>query len=827
MGMKGLKVFYRQTQHFLVSPLLHQRVTIPVHLLAFPKLLANQIHWFPSLSSSIVRHVSIEFQFQLELHTPPHLSDQNLSLMRWMCMAMIECLDDVFRAPMRLVHRNIKPDNFLVRVDRNSKKCTVVLGDLGMVKILDSISSSTSSKSAIQGERKEKTKQKNSGCGTLVYNSYETLLDGTQTQKSDGYSLGMSILALFLCEPPFTSLPIFRERLMENDVCPRLSQSPLFKSLLTIEGGKYELVHKCLNEVFTELTQLDVDKRMSVHEARKKVLSIKHLLPKIGEGFKCPSIDDIVKDQLAKYGNPGCIVEEGEDVARIKKSDYGYDGKKEYGKRIEFDEPISVSLPSALQNMDKENHDIPSHDQESQSSHQDVKQIHTSQDSISTIQSTVHDHRDMITFSYERDGSGQKIFSAEENDHISKHQCLHPSSDSFFPILKDEKELEWQKYQKELNLSGVVMDRLCRLGKGGFGEVFLVEVNDIPFPCVLKRMLRKNREFLVNIEMRCRMEFEMQKKLFEDSVCFYRIPRPLYILGPLDDDWRKCDSGFIMEFCDGGSVKNFSRIWCSDGKYANDQNDSDTYNRYSDIDTSILNPVKIASVCVGMIECLDDVFRAKNSFVHRDVKPDNFLVRISSKDEEFIVVLSDLGIAQIFDSVSSTTSTTAMCDKKKEKNPNQRPSRCGTLGMSILALFLDQDPFIQMPIFRRVRSHSERIEVLKDCLREHIGPTIEDNPLFDLLLDIEGGKYYPVHACLSEVFMGLTRLDEDDRMSVHMARKKVQSIKYLLPKIGECLKRPSLDDIIFYYNQSFAVKKKEKKKEKELGEELVDGRPNE
>ncbi|GKT23557.1 hypothetical protein ADUPG1_012467 [Aduncisulcus paluster] len=59
------------------------------------------------------------------------------------------------------------------------------------------------------------------------------------------------------------------------------------------------------------MTKLDIDERMSVHEACEKVQSIKRLLPKIGEGWKCPSIDDIVKAQLAKHkGDTGSIVDE-------------------------------------------------------------------------------------------------------------------------------------------------------------------------------------------------------------------------------------------------------------------------------------------------------------------------------------------------------------------------------------------------------------------------------------------------------------------------------------------------------------------------------------
>ncbi|GKT29859.1 hypothetical protein ADUPG1_014247, partial [Aduncisulcus paluster] len=421
-----------------------------------------------------------------------------------LCVGMIECLDDVFRAKKDLVHRDIKPDNFLVRVDPDSKKCTVVLSDLGLVKILDSISSSTTTKSGLiqpihldtkketQNQtpskcgtlvynsyetllagtqtqksdgyslgmsilalficehpfvslplfrevvrkhlgddfrinleimgvlmdsissstttksgliqpihldtKKETQNQTPSKCGTLVYNSYETLLAGTQTQKSDGYSLGMSILALFICEHPFVSLPLFREvvrkhlgddfrinleimgvlmGLMEKNMSPKLSQSHLFKSLLTIEGGKFQPVHACLSEVFTGLTQFHIDKRMSVLRAREKVQSIKHLLPDIGEGFECPSVDDIIKEQKQKhYGYSGSIIGGPMSHSEVQEStinshdiiDRDHDeSEKESEEQSGRDkdhitQSVSSKLQSTLdQSTEKDNRDMPSY----------------------------------------------------------------------------------------------------------------------------------------------------------------------------------------------------------------------------------------------------------------------------------------------------------------------------------------------------------------------------------------------------------------------------------------------------------------------------------
>ncbi|GKT33347.1 hypothetical protein ADUPG1_007287, partial [Aduncisulcus paluster] len=90
--------------------------------------------------------------------------------------------------------------------------------------------------------------------------------------------------------------------LIEKNRTTKLKDSPLFKSLNHIDDGKFKAVYSCLNDVFTGLTRKDDDKRMSVHQAREKVQSIKALLPMLGEGFECPSIEDIVHEQRRQYG---------------------------------------------------------------------------------------------------------------------------------------------------------------------------------------------------------------------------------------------------------------------------------------------------------------------------------------------------------------------------------------------------------------------------------------------------------------------------------------------------------------------------------------------
>ncbi|GKT26851.1 hypothetical protein ADUPG1_013503, partial [Aduncisulcus paluster] len=397
---------------------------------------------------------------------------------------------------------------------------------------------------------------------------------------------------------------------------------------------------------------------------------------------------------------------------------------------------------------------------------------------------------------------------------------------------KEKERKEHKPKHDSLTLtSASTLTPQCIIGSGGFGEVLLVKVDGIPFPCVLKKMLKIADEKVVKD---CRKEFKVQLKLFNNPKCFNRIPRPLYILDLLDCDMKGI-YGFLMEFCVGGSVSAFSKRWCADGKYESGVDDEDSECSSSESADDVcasfgpkaMNPVKVCSLCVGMIECLDDVFTAKPKLVHRDVKPDNFLVRVDPKDGECTVVLADLGFVHIQDSISSSSfsqqidssSLTSKTGSKEvgESQPDDN-SNCGTfvfnsyetltegiqtqmsdgysLGLSILSLFTAIPPFLGHPGLRGIVNPIQFISKLSELLKSGLTPKLTSSPLFKSLVTIEEGDYKPVYECLNKVFLGLTEFDAEKRMSVHQARMSVQSIKPLLPKIGEGWKCPSIETIV-------------------------------
>ncbi|GKT36038.1 hypothetical protein ADUPG1_009074, partial [Aduncisulcus paluster] len=118
---------------------------------------------------------------------------------------------------------------------------------------------------------------------------------------------------------------------------------------------------------------------------------------------------------------------------------------------------------------------------------------------------------------------------------------------------KDGKPKYNPKHDSLTLTSASTLTSQCIIGSGGFGEVLLVLIDGIPFPCVLKKMLRIADKTVVK---GCRKEFKVQLKLFTNPKCFNRIPRPLYILDLLDCEMKGV-YGFLMEFCVGGSVSAF------------------------------------------------------------------------------------------------------------------------------------------------------------------------------------------------------------------------------------------------------------------------------
>ncbi|GKT34819.1 hypothetical protein ADUPG1_008102, partial [Aduncisulcus paluster] len=184
----------------------------------------------------------------------------------------------------------------------------------------------------------------------------------------------------------------------------------------------------------------------------------------------------------------------------------------------------------------------------------------------------------------------------------------------------------------------------CVLGKGGFGEVFLVSVNGIKEFIVLKRFLKQGD---IETIIECKKEFRAQQRMFLNPKCYSRIARPMYILNLLDKSTLRGVYGFMMEFCAGGSVSDFVRDWCF-SRPKIDKLPYESEGSEDDFDDLIASsppqpdPIRIACVCVHMIECLHDVFVSRPEFIDRDIKPDNFLVRVDPISNVCTIVLGDL-----------------------------------------------------------------------------------------------------------------------------------------------------------------------------------------
>ncbi|GKT13841.1 hypothetical protein ADUPG1_010349, partial [Aduncisulcus paluster] len=60
-------------------------------------------------------------------------------------------------------------------------------------------------------------------------------------------------------------------------------------------------VAECVLDVFKDLTQLHVSDRISVREARERLAPIKKFVPKIGDGFKFPTVEELIEYYKKKH----------------------------------------------------------------------------------------------------------------------------------------------------------------------------------------------------------------------------------------------------------------------------------------------------------------------------------------------------------------------------------------------------------------------------------------------------------------------------------------------------------------------------------------------
>ncbi|GKT21205.1 hypothetical protein ADUPG1_011837 [Aduncisulcus paluster] len=282
----------------------------------------------------------------------------------------------------------------------------------------------------------------------------------------------------------------------------------------------------------------------------------------------------------------------------------------------------------------------------------------------------------------------------------------------------------------------------------------------------------------------CEQDFALQIELFSHSSGEPRIPQPLCILDLLDS---KGIYGFITENCVGGNVFSFISAWCRR-------------------DSTLFASLCCASIAVGCIECLDDLLGTKPSFVHGEINPANFLIRITSKGYCSLVLNPLLPSQQMYyeegelgasDQWSMERKSEVMMAVNFTEDPmnvyyayellcHDSPSEfsdCYSLGMTLYALFKGSHPFSDNKRIKKARlSGLSTDPLLREIHEKDQLPKIGQCEMFDRL---EQARYSRIHMCLESVYRGLTRRECKKRLSIHEVRKMTDSIKHLLPPIGQ------------------------------------------
>ncbi|GKT15895.1 hypothetical protein ADUPG1_010811, partial [Aduncisulcus paluster] len=345
------------------------------------------------------------------------------------------------------------------------------------------------------------------------------------------------------------------------------------------------------------------------------------------------------------------------------------------------------------------------------------------------------------------------------------------------------------------------MESHCILGKGGFGEVLLVSIKGCEGYSAYKKIIKQCDKTVYDS---CEKEFRVQRKLFKDRKCGEFIAKPLYILDCLDANYVG-GLGFCMELCPGGSVSDFVLSWAStasrieidpsDSEEEDCTTSSPAFNPYE------IDPLKVGSICVEMIICLDEVLQNMPTFIHRDIKPDNYLVRVDPDTGRCGLILGDLGLAQISDSISSSKdslsfsvssviSSGSVVSSSKSSKTIQKEDRkviCGTyaynspealfgnhskdsdayaLGMSMYAAFSGHAPFLSNRAFDEffhpdgTVDNAGVIQKMLEMMHNRDFPKIEWCPLFRKLKEMPHGD--EIYSCLKEVYDGFIEYDAGD-----------------------------------------------------------------
>ncbi|GKT36701.1 hypothetical protein ADUPG1_009614 [Aduncisulcus paluster] len=298
---------------------------------------------------------------------------------------------------------------------------------------------------------------------------------------------------------------------------------------------------------------------------------------------------------------------------------------------------------------------------------------------------------------------------------------------------------------------------------GGFGAAFIVKINGNEL--VLKVLKNPGDK---QIEA-CKKEFILQRTMFNHPDVFHRIPRPMYFFHQLD---KLGNVGFGMELCKGGNLVEFLKHWAKG------------------------DALKIVSAIKEMLECLRDLQKMKKmEFIHKDLKPENLLVRIA--DSKCNIVVCDLGLSDLrAQSQSDDHGRTIVgtlpynaleCLKSGEYS---KKSDNYAMGMCIYSLMDESLPLQDVDYRKHPKIIiNEIISILEEGKSNMSFPRIEETKTYKKLSKLRRHKpklATSIQETIVEVFYGLINNDVEERMTMVEACKKFENdeLEYI-PKFGK------------------------------------------